>query len=346
MTPIEQEIARQRAHLLNVEQEQTATILRAYQPLAARLNQHLRALVDQIETAQRAGTEIRPGWLISQARYRQLIADLREHTDAFLSKATSAVTTGQRAAVQAAYDDGIRLAKLALGPAPDTVMARITTGWDRLPTAALDLLIGRASDTGPLGHLLNEIAPLGPDRVRDTLNFGVAAGKNPRVIAREVQQSALITRHRALVIARTEIVGAHREAKKQTWSHTGVVQKWTWVSAKDRRTCAACWAQDGTEHDAGEPMGTHPQCRCTSVPVTPSWEELGFSGIPDRRPVLPTGPDTFERLTQGDKLAILGRAKLDAYNAGEITLSDLVRHTHSDRWGAGTRVASLEDALA
>lgn len=346
MTPVEAEIARQRAALLAIEQAQTASTTRAYQAVMARFARNMDALTRQIEDAQARGVEVRPGWLFAQARYRQLIHDLREHTASFLQHATSAVTVGQREAVQRAFEDGQRLARLALGPAPELAIVRVTQGWDRLPTQALDRLIGRASDGGPLGALINELAPLAPDRVRDTLAFGVAAGKNPRVIAREVQASALITRHRALVIARTEIVSAHREAVTDTWKNTSVVKSWVWQSAKDRRTCAACWAQDGTEHPIDEPMASHPCCRCGRRPVSLSWEELGFSGIKDTRPPVTSGPAAFERLPQADKLAILGRAKLDAYNAGDITLQDLVHHTHSPRWGAGAREASLREALA
>jgi SPP1 gp7 family putative phage head morphogenesis protein len=346
VSPIEQELARQRARLHAIEQKQTSEIIRAYSAVNARLAHHLDALTRDIENAQRAGTEVRPGWLFAQARYRQLIADLAEHTDAFIVKATGAVTLGQREAVQAAVDDGRRLARLALGPAPQGAVAAVTSTWDHLPTAALDRLIGRASDGGPLGALIRELAPLAPEKVRDTLAFGVAAGKNPRVIAREVHGAALITRHRALVIARTEIVGAHREASTETWRQTKVVKTWTWLCAKDRRTCASCWAQDGTEHPLDEVMATHPQCRCSKVPTTLSWADLGFPGIKDARPVIPTGPDAFEQLPDADKLAVLGRAKLDAYNNGDITLQDLVHPTRSPRWGNGSREATLREALA
>lgn len=338
MSPLERELARQRTQLRRIEDAHTRQVTRAYAAVNARLRQNLNALTKQIEEAQLAGIEVRPGWLFAQARYLQLIADLVEHTDAFLASATRIITAGQDAAVQAAIEDGRRLARAALGPAPKAVTVRVTAAWDRLPAPALDFLIGRSSDGGPLGALLNELAPLAPEKVQDTLLYGVAAGKNPRVMAQEVQAAAQITRTRALVIARTEIVTAHRESSAPVWRQTGVVQKWTWVSAKDRRTCAACWAMDGTEHDLDESMGSHPQCRCAKVPKTLSWEQLGFHGIPDTRPTLTTGPEAFEQLGEADQLAILGRARLDAYNAGDITLQDLVQHTHSPRWGDGIRV--------
>ncbi len=51
-------------------------------------------------------------------------------------------------------------------------------------------------------------------------------------------------------------------------------------------------------------------------------------------------------MPESDRLAVLGRAKLDAYNDGRITLADLVRPTHSERWGRGVRVATLQETLA
>jgi SPP1 gp7 family putative phage head morphogenesis protein len=346
LTPVEQEVARQRARLRAIEDAHVREIQRSYAAVAARFARNLTLLTEQIEQATAQGAEVRPVWLFAQARYRTLMADLEQHTERFLATTADVIGRGQKAAIDRAFDDGQRLARLALGPAPRDVLAEVTGQWHRLPAAALDTFLGRAQDGAALGDFLAELSPLAPRKVKDTLAFGVAAGKNPRVIAREVQASATITRTRALVIARTEIVQAHRHAVTETWRSTGIVRTWRWQSARDARTCPACWAMDGSEHPIDEPLGSHPQCRCGRIPVTPSWSDLGFPAVPDRRPVLTTGAQLFPALSEADKLAVLGRAKLDAYNAGDITLDDLVQHTHSDRWGPGIRVASLETARA
>jgi SPP1 gp7 family putative phage head morphogenesis protein len=346
MTPVEQELARQRARLHAIEARHVTEIRRSYATVAARLAHHLTQLTALIDRATARGVEVRPGWLFAQARYRTLIADLQQHTDQFLADTAATIATGQKEAVQDAFQDGRRLAKLALGPAPKDAIAHVTDGWNRLPAAALDTFIGRAQDGSALGDLLSELSPLAPRQVKDTLAFGVAAGKNPRVIAREVQQAAHIVPNRALVIARNEIVQAHRQAVDETWKATGVVRSWRWRCARDARTCAACWAMDDTEHPVDEPLGSHPQCRCGRIPVTVSWADLGLPGVPDRRPVLPSGPDAFAALSEADKLAVLGRARLDAYNNGEIGLSDMVQRTRSPRWGNGIRVKALAAGVA
>lgn len=346
MTPLEQEIARQRAHLDQVDQHAASEIVRTYQHVAGRLNHNLGDLIARIEAARATGVEVRPGWLFAQQRYLRLIGDLQRETIDFLGHTLTIIGATQQLAIQDAVENGRRLVQLALGPAPRAAVASIRGSFDRLPALALQRFVGRASNGQPLGLLLHEIAPLAHQQVKDALAYGVAAGKHPSVIAGEVQRAADITRWRALTIARTEIIGANREAATQTFRQTGMVTSWTWQCRKDTRTCASCWAQSGSEHPVEEQMATHPNCRCTKVPRTRSWAELGFPGIPDARPVITPGPVAFDNLSEADRLVILGRAKLDAYNAGQITLADLVQHTRSSRWGAGSRVKSLRAALA
>lgn len=345
MTPAEQALARQRARQRREEQARIGRILDAYSMVQQRLDHDLDLLTDQIQQAQDQGVEVRPGWLFAQARYRSLLGDLTERTHDFLQVAAAITREGQKTAVTDAVQDGRELARLALR-GPKSVVATVTARWDRLPAPAFEHLIGRAGDGTPLAHLFAEIAPLAPTEVRDALAFGVAAGRHPSVIARDVRKVANITPNRALTIARTEVIRSHREAVTKTWQQTGAVAGWVWRSARDTRTCPVCWALDGTEHEISEGMQSHPCCRCARIPRMRTWAEMGLLGLPERQPVTSTGPDVFARLSEADKLAILGRARLNAYNAGQITLADLVQPTHSDRWGPGVRLRALREALA
>lgn len=345
MTPVEQELARQRAEQRAQEQVRVQHIVTLYNAVRGRFEHDVNALADEIETATAQGIEVRPGWLFAQARYRALMADLTAHTHDFLQAAAEVTTSGQADAVAQAVEDGRRLAERALN-GPEHTVARVASGWNRLPAPALDHLIGRASDGTPLASLFAEIAPVAPEKVRDSLAFGVAAGRNPRVVAREVAKVANVTPNRALTIARTEIIGAHRAGVTATWQQTGAVSGWTWRCARDARTCPVCWALDGSVHPADSQMQSHPCCRCGRIPRMKTWAELGFSGVSSTPTVTTTGPGVFATLPEVDKLAVLGRSKLDAYNNGQIILQDLVKPTHSQRWGPGVREASLSEALA
>lgn len=136
-------------------------------------------------------------------------------------------------------------------------------------------------------------------------------------------------------------IRAYRETSLAAYRSSPAVAGWIWIA--QATACPVCQAEHGSEHTLDETLDSHPACRCTAMPKTLSWAELGYPGIADGRPSIQPGPERFAALPEADKLAVLGRARLDAYNAGEITLHDMVRETHSERWGAGKRTATLAE---
>src|SRR5690606_29603745 len=111
---------------------------------------------------------------------------------------------------------------------------------------------------------------------------GVVTGDNPRTAA-----AAMVKRvegqfngglSRALGLARTEIIDAHRHAAQVAQeAHADVLNGWRWHCDLSVRTCPACLAMHGTMHPLSEPgPHDHVNGRCARVPVTKSWAELGF----------------------------------------------------------------------
>jgi hypothetical protein len=58
-----------------------------------------------------------------------------------------------------------------------------------------------------------------------------------------------------------------------------------------------------------------------------------------------TGPDWFARQSEEAQAAILGPAKLRAFQDGKITLQDLHGERHSRAWGTSHPERSLRDVL-
>jgi SPP1 gp7 family putative phage head morphogenesis protein len=341
MSSLERAIARQRRALLEIEQNGARQIISAYQAVEARLKENLDLLTREIAHGRASGIEVKPGWLFAQERYRALLAELQRDTLAFLHQALAAITAMQSQAVKRAPDDAERLIFATLGPAPKQDIAHLRGAFGKLPAAALREMIGRASNGQPLGDLLSEIVPDAVEAVRNSLAYGVATGQNPRLIADDVIVRSGMSRTRALAIARTETLGSYRAVTKERFLGSRIVSEWEWLAALDARTCPACAAMNGTRHSITEPLASHPACRCVMSPLTPSWAELGFTGIPDGRPPALSPEQRFEALSEADRLAILGRARLDAYNAGKITLADMVAETYSPRWGNGRSMVTL-----
>jgi SPP1 gp7 family putative phage head morphogenesis protein len=205
--------------------------------------------------------------------------------------------------------------------------------------------IGAFTQTNaPVGQLFAQFGPEAAKTLTDAITSGVIAGKNPRVIARDMRQALGGSLTRALTIARTETLRAYREASRAAYqANADVLQGWVWTADLSNRTCPSCWAQHGSVHPLDEVMATHPRCRCSMVPKTKSWRELGFGEQPGGLDIEP-GPAAFRKLPEADQRRILGPSKYDAYKRREITLPDLVAKRESPTWGPSTGEASLRVA--
>lgn len=174
--------------------------------------------------------------------------------------------------------------------------------------------------------------------IRSTLVRGVAVGDNPRRAAdtmlSRIGSSFDLGRSRALVIARTEILDAHRAAAHEfDRKNRATLAGWQWVANLDARTCIGCVAMHGQTFPLSEPgpLG-HQQCRCVRVPKPKSWADLGFDGIDEPADLLPDAQAWFDGLPEWDQLAIAGRARLDAYKAGTVPWGDLATRRTNRGW--------------
>lgn len=108
---------------------------------------------------------------------------------------------------------------------------------------------------------------------------GMAEGKNPNVIAKEMAETIDdIGIKRAKLISRTEVMRAHAEAGLNTYesfNEEGLSIMVEWSAAKDERTCPRCIAmayENGkpkvyTIEEARGKIPLHPNCRCVWIPV-------------------------------------------------------------------------------
>ena len=289
---------------------------------------------------------VRPAWLYRQERYRSLIESLQLNLAEWLGAAHTQITEAKRESLTVATVDAEDLALAAMGRGPDRGELAIRASFMALPAAALDAMIGRTSEGQPLALLLLQAIPEHTVAVRDALIAGVGRGLGTREIAREVRNASNEPLTRALTIARTEVIGAYRQATDMAYRESSVVRAWQWYAALNERTCPVCLAMHGTTHPLEESLDSHPACRCTKLPVTPSWSELGFAGVPDERPEIPTGAAEFERMTHDERLAIVGPARLQLIESGEATLQDLISFTQSAVWGRGRKLTPLAELTA
>lgn len=106
------------------------------------------------------------------------------------------------------------------------------------------------------------------------LASGIANGLNPRQVARGMAARIDgLSKRRAEVIARTEIIHAHAEGQLDSFEKLGVEEvgiQAEWLTAGDDRVCVSCAAREGqlfTIKEARGEIPLHPNCRCSWIPA-------------------------------------------------------------------------------
>ena len=145
---------------------------------------------------------------------------------------------------------------------------------------------------------------------------------------------------RALVIARTEQLDAYRAAAQAHHAaNRDILQGWQWYAELDHRTCASCISHHGETHPLDEPGPLdHHQGRCTRLPLTKTWNQLGFDDIdePDSAVNEGDGYAWFQSQPETTQRDILGPKRFQAWTDGRYPPDDwttLKRHWSPDKHG-------------
>ena len=129
-------------------------------------------------------------------------------------------------------------------------------------------------------HLLEGVTQAMSTDMSRFLAEGLARGDNPRTIARRMSsQIDSLTKKRALVIARTEVIHAHAEGQLDSFEALGETEVGVfaeWSTAGDDRVCPLCGSLEGVVMTIKEARGLlprHPNCRCAYVPALDAEEQ-------------------------------------------------------------------------
>lgn len=110
-------------------------------------------------------------------------------------------------------------------------------------------------------------------RMSRVLTDGLVQGRNPRDLAKSLNEQLDLGEARSEVIARTEIIRAHAEGQLNALEDLGVEEVGVaveWSTAGDDRVCPLCEELERVVLKIDEARGMlprHPQCRCAWVPA-------------------------------------------------------------------------------
>lgn len=214
---------------------------------------------------------------------------------------------------------------------------------------------------------LQGISSFFKDSLKRSLSEGIAFGKNPQTIARDIASYTNIGLRRAVVLARTEVIRAHAEAVLTTFEEFKIEKVQVlaeFLTAGDERVCPQCEALEKQVYTIKEARGVipvHPQCfpkgtliftpfgfraieklRRGSYVLTGKGRWRQVLGKHHRRAIVPlvrieakgTGPLAHIRATEEHPFLVNGKWKA----ACEVKAGDRIRMLVSECRGCGKPV--------
>jgi SPP1 gp7 family putative phage head morphogenesis protein len=178
----------------------------------------------------------------------------------------------QHTYIRNAYRKGVEHAEQAMQSEGIASASEVSADAFNAPrhTDAAQMLYARA-----YRELDGVTAKMGQEMSR-TLAEGLTQGKNPRAVARDLNDRVdKVGIRRGRLIARTETIRAHNEGALNRYQDfekrmDGVTVKAEWSTAADARVCPRCAMLEGRRFKMKEARGLiplHPLCRCTVIPV-------------------------------------------------------------------------------
>ena len=339
----EAEVAR--AALLRRDTALLRELLRAGNDLLAVLEERILVVSQLIARRAAEGVPQTAGSVVRLAQSRALLAEGERQLQILASTSETLITGAQRANIEAAVGDALRLVDGQLpGGLRVADLRALGIEWAVVDADALVTFVGTLRDGSTLSNYLERHVVDGTmDDVRRILRSGLS--DNPRVTARRLRGAFAGGQVQAMRVARTETLRAYREAERAQYAaNPRLVQGYRRMEALDDRTCVACWMLDGTLYRTSSEMDEHVQGRGFLVPELVPPRDLGIPLDPEPRP--PAGREVFKRLPAERQRKIIGNQKMfDAWKSGEISDAGLVRHTVDPIWGASTSANSAVRAL-
>lgn len=335
--PVADAAERFRNQALARERAAATRMVRAY----ARVYRALDGQVEALELATR-GRNLTP----NQIRRLSVMATLRnqivEQIGRFGTYAEQSVLDAMEAEIGAGLRDAEALVLQHFdidylrrqGINGGIVQAEIRNAWNRLPAEAIENIVGMTGEDSPLHDaLVNQLGPELADHATEALINGIALGKNPRVVARQIMGAGLTW---AMTTSRTAMLNAYREASHQSYrANRDIVSGWIWHAEMGPRTCVSCLAKHGSRHSVDERLEDHHNGRCTQIPIVPLAQKMG---IPE--PAIPDSEAWFNAQPEAVQKRIMGKGLLEGYKSGKWGFRDLTTtyddHVYGTMWRAPT----------
>lgn len=288
-----------------------------------------------------AGDQLSPAQITQLARTQRALAMTSSRLRELAAEIGPLLEPAVREVVERTADLTTGVAMSQMPP----VDQRLLPSFTRVDKSALEQIIERS-----LGQIHASSLPLSDeavDAMTSALIRAVPSGWHPDRAAREMLRRTRggfnggLTR--AMRLARTEMLDAHRAANRAQNNANPTVTAVVWTAQLSSRTCPSCLGMHGREYPPDTPgPWDHQNGRCTFIPKTKTWAELGFPGIEEPPDVLPSAEDWIET-NPHDALAALGPDRYRMLTNGDITLRDMAQRVDNPDWRPSYQATPLTD---
>lgn len=331
-----------RKQLATMTNAQTVALTRAWVEAWDVLAPEFNAAILELIASTKNG-RVTVGVVARNIRLRDAIQQARAMLDELAAQTNVQVTTDVGQAMLDALDHHEALIRSQLPPG----QAGAAVTFTRISPEANAAMVERTTHQI---HKATQALPADVERImKQQLIRGIAVGDNPRRTAARILKlsegrfNGGLTR--ALTIARTETLDAHRAATQSSEkSNMAILEEWEWHASLTGRTCPSCWSKHGTRYPLDEPGPNDHQCgRCARVTVTKTWAELGFKGITEPESLTQNAEDVFKGLTAESQALIMGKTRADMLASGEISWADLSTKQINLGWRSSYSVTPIKD---
>ena len=315
-----------KAALLANEQAQMQAMAQRWRQVEANLNDQIELFVRRTQEEGLTASALRSRqWQLD--RYRTLLRQVTVELDRYTDYAAPLIESQQRVYAQ----QGIQHASQAIQAVG--VDNGVTIRFDLLPVSATENMVGLAGDGSPLRTLLRGSYGSAADGMLNELVRATAVGQNPRVTAdRMVRNGLSQSLSRMLTISRTETLRVYKEASRQTYINSKVVNSYRRLATRDQRSCIGCLAEDGKEYPLNEPFASHPNCRCTLIPNVAGYKPAQWE----------LGPAWLAKQTPDVQKTMLGAGRYALYKDG-IDFDRFATTKTDETWGDAVVPTRLRD---
>jgi hypothetical protein len=311
-----------RQEMADFDAESSRRLLEAYQRLEPAFESRANAMVQALVRGDDNSAQM----FRNLPEYTDFLATIRAEMDSFARILAGEIVAGQNAGIQAGLNASANMVAAANGGV-------MVGGWVRPDPAAVRAAIGYA-DSPAMQAAINQFGLNASQNINDLLITAVAQGRNPRQIAQLIADWKNVPYSWAENMSRTTQLYSARDATHEGYrANPDIVIGWMWISAKDKRTCVSCWANDGRIFPISQNLNDHHRGRCTPAPITRNsrWN-VGYA----------TGPERFATLDEASQRAIFhNNALYEAWRKGEVDWSEMSEPYQNDIFGEMQRASSL-----